>query len=264
LTLALNAARGAWVVAVGGALLSSDIKFLGLESLRSVTHYGKLDDESRERPAWVTQLARWSLPARRVWVTYYTIGALNNLLCLCLRPCTALGLMQVHFLRRIYESVFVTRFSATRRDHPMTYLAGCGFYVILSPGVALENALAGNRTTLPMMTTGVVLFFIGNFAQHHAHRQLADLRKGDQTGSRQYKVPRGWLFRNISCCPHYTSEILVYLSLVLQTNFSRCSCGALAFTLLTLSITALRTRKWYGKIQGNQAMSPYAIIPGVL
>lgn len=57
-----------------------------------------------------------------------------------------------------------------------------------------------------------------SFVQHSAHRQLAALRAPSQSASKakhhKYSIPIGWCFQSISC-PHYLSDLAIYLSLAL-------------------------------------------------
>jgi len=71
-----------------------------------------------------------------------------------MQPCAMLALLQLHLVRRIYESVYVTRFSMTRREHPLTVCVGAFFYVLLGPSFALEvhsaRLRSGNARHFPL------------------------------------------------------------------------------------------------------------------
>ena len=149
---ALWCVRALWIVGTCACLLASDLPFVGVEPLQRIAHYGKLRAEvATSPPSGPFQrlqglLARLSLRPRAVWVAYYAVGAAINAACLLVEPCALLSLLMVHLVRRIYETLYVTRFSASRREHPLTVCVGTFFYVMLSPTLALEGRLARLRS----------------------------------------------------------------------------------------------------------------------
>jgi 3-oxo-5-alpha-steroid 4-dehydrogenase 3 len=310
-------ARALWLAGAAACLLAADLPFVGIEALRRISHYGKLRSEVAvvaDSGAFLrlqTRLANLSLPPRTVWTAYYAGGAALNTACLVWEPCLLLLLLQVHLLRRVYETGFVTLFSETRREHPLTICVGVFFYALLSPSLALEVRAArlqsvhlhdqhvrelevdgsGIATWFAMAT--IAAFLGANVAQHLAHVELARLRASEnlplkmQVGSKaQYGVPTGWLFTHLSCCPHYTCEVVLYVALALLAatdaagpvggagltirygGYNMCACvcgwGAVLFSAINLSITAVRTRKWYRKRPEARHLSRWAIIPFAL
>jgi hypothetical protein len=311
---ALSGARALWVAGAGACLLAADLPGVGVEALRRVSHYGKLRSEVAEfagAGAFLTlqtRLAELSLPPRAVWMSYYAGGAALNAVCLAWEPCLVLCLLQVHLLRRFYETRRVTRFSETRREHPLTVCVGVFFYALLSPSIALEVRVARLRffdqpaRQLPakgwsgcsswLAAFALAGFLAANAAQHLAHIELARLRPRNQAArsragsSAQYGVPVGWLFTHISCCPHYSCEVLLYTALAVlaatdaagvvggagmpiahgayEMRICVCAWGAALFSFVNLSITAVRTRRWYLKRPEASHLSKWAIVPFAL
>ena len=308
---ALSGARALWVAGAGACLLAGDLPGVGVEALRRISHYGKLRSEVAEctdAGAFLhlqARIAELSLPPRAVWTSYYVGGAALNAVCLAWEPCLLLGLLQFHLLRRVYETRRVTRFSETRREHPLTVCVGAFFYVLLGPSIALEVRVARLRSfdqpahQMPAegWSSGLAAFALAGFlaanaAQHLAHIELAQLRPRKQaprsraSSSAQYGVPAGWLFTHISCCPHYSSEVLLYAALAVlaatdaagvvggagmtiahgmfEMRVCVCAWGAALFSFVNLSITAVRTRRWYLKRPEASHLSKWAIVPFVL
>jgi hypothetical protein len=93
-----------------------------------------------------------------------------------MQPCGMLALLQMHMLRRIYETTLVTRFSATRREHPLTLCVGAFFYILLSPSLALEVHVArllaeehpSTASSLLPEALCILTFACANVAQHLA------------------------------------------------------------------------------------------------
>ena len=313
LEAALWAARMLWAVGTGACLLASDLPCISVGPLRRIAHYGKLRADAPAGggplPQLQARLAALALPARGVWAGYYAGGAVLNAICLWWEPCALLALLQLHLLRRLYETVRITRFSGGRREHPLTVCVGTFFYVLLSPSLALEVRIARRQGAGAGGSSGGALpaavfaaaFALANVAQHSAHVELARMRASGRQNSVTlkvaeggghmgqavgdvYRVPSGWLFRRVSCCPHYSCEVLLYVSLALfaaadprggemwrwlaigpvEVRVCICAWMAALFALVNLSITAVRTRKWYGKQPASSHLATSAIIPGVL
>lgn len=153
----------------------------------------------------------------------------------------ALGLFQVHLIRRLYESAFVSSYRAGASMHAASYALGLAYYVCASQSWAWRTpttasgglfnfddasetnggGAAGGTTAgvllLALKCIGVVLFAVGNREQHRCHVILAESRRAKSSRSartkRSYVIPRGGWFERFSCA-HYTAEIVIYLGLL--------------------------------------------------
>jgi hypothetical protein len=270
--------RFIWLLFILSILLGTDLPYVSNAYIRQLGHYGKLAGHEQHGspasssngwiPALIRELDRLSLPARLVWASFYAIASAVNLAALLMllpSPPLVLALLQAHLVRRLLETLAITRFSPNRREHPLGQLVGVTFYLLLSPSVALEWTVLSPKPSLPSVVAGTVMFLVGNLAQHVAHRELASLRTGKgELG--EYKVPVGWLFQNVSVCPHYTCELTIYLGLAVIGGLLPCQLLALIFSAGNLSLTAVRTKRLYASRGGHGAskLSRFAIIPYVL
>ena len=106
---------------------------------------------------------------------------------------------------------------------------------------------------------GIIVFTGGVFLNWWSDQTLLNLRKGGKKG---YFIPRGGLFRWISC-PNFLGEILEWTGFAIMT----WSPAALAFALWTffnLIPRALDHHKWYRSTFPGYPPERRAIIPFVL
>jgi len=136
----------------------------------------------------------------------------------CMSPVQNLAFACVcgHFLKREYETLFVHRFSLATM--PFTNLfKNCGHYWLLS-GFLIAYFLYSADYVAPSVPFVVVPAFVAFLAaevgNYHAHLTLRNLRP---PGSTKRGIPRGGLFRLVSC-PNYTYEIGAWVSFSLMTG----------------------------------------------
>jgi protein-S-isoprenylcysteine O-methyltransferase Ste14 len=106
---------------------------------------------------------------------------------------------------------------------------------------------------------GAGLFVAGVVINWWSDQLLLDLRKGGKKG---YSIPRGGLFRWVSC-PNFFGEIIEWTGFAVMT----WSPAALAFALWTffnLVPRALDHHKWYRTTFPDYPPARKAIIPGIL
>mmetsp|Transcript_8706 Transcript_8706/g.12999 ORF Transcript_8706/g.12999 Transcript_8706/m.12999 type:complete len:302 (-) Transcript_8706:30-935(-) len=172
-------------------------------------------------------------------------------------------LLQMQATRRLYECYQIHRFSKSSSQHVIVTAGGILFYVLVSltpvvdPGIGCVQPKTRWWAILP----GLSLFFAASYHQHRAHRILARIR--DNLHGRRYGVPFGDWFRLVSC-PHYLAEILIYSSLaIILETVTQWLC--VAWVILNLTITGLRTHRWYHQTFPNySSLRRRAIIPFIL
>lgn len=106
---------------------------------------------------------------------------------------------------------------------------------------------------------GMVVFAAGGFINWWSDQILLDLRKGGKKG---YFIPRGGIFRWISC-PNFFGEILEWTGFAIMT----WSPAALVFALwsfFNLVPRALDHHKWYKKTFPDYPKERKAILPRLL
>jgi len=106
---------------------------------------------------------------------------------------------------------------------------------------------------------GTVLFLVGVVINWHSDQILLDLRKGGRKG---YRIPRGGLFRWVSC-PNFLGEIIEWTGFALLT----WSPAALVFALWTffnLVPRAIDHHKWYKATFEEYPPERKAVLPYLL
>lgn len=111
----------------------------------------------------------------------------------------------------------------------------------------------------PRFLIGVLLFLSGFAINFHADKVLRNLRAPGETG---YRIPRGGLYRFVSC-PNYLGELVEWCGFALCTF----SPAALAFTVWTAANLLPRARAnhlWYRERFPDYPKERRAVIPMLL
>lgn len=168
----------------------------------------------------------------------------------------------LHYLYRAF--LYPLRLPGPGRPVPiLVVVLGAGFNVVngylnarwISEMHRYEDAWL----TTPTFVFGSLLFVAGWAMNQHADGRLLALRKPGETG---YRVPRGGLFRWVSC-PNYLGEIIEWLGYALAA----WSPAGLAFALYTaanLVPRALSHHEWYLRTFRDYPRDRKAIVPGIL
>ena len=162
-------------------------------------------------------------------------------------------LIQLQLCRRTYESFFITQFGSSRM-HLGHFVYGLFFYTSLAP-LALHQLDSGHQVThVPMKwsfwmhctwkhVAGIVLFLWSSLHQYKCHTILANIRERNE----RYAIPEGDWFNYVGS-PHYTAEILIYLSLFLCSGCHNLYLMyPLSSTIGLLLLSARITHNWYKK-----------------
>ena len=158
------------------------------------------------------------------------------------------------------------------------YVLGLLFYVAMNMSIWVETQPAFNveptghkihhtpadgtfnPTSIPTSTSpystlkmsfSIAIFFLAYFAQEQAHKYLASLPK-----SPSYTIPSHPLWKYL-IAPHYTSEVLIYLSLAILTSpdgfpLNPLLGSALVFVIVNLGVSSEITRRWTVEKFGKQ------------
>ncbi len=106
---------------------------------------------------------------------------------------------------------------------------------------------------------GAILYGGGAFVNWWSDQILLRLRKGGKKG---YYVPRGGLFRWVSC-PNFLGEILQWTGFAVMT-WSPAALVFALWTLFNLAPRALSHHKWYRATFPEYPAERKAILPGIL
>mmetsp|Transcript_17269 Transcript_17269/g.51724 ORF Transcript_17269/g.51724 Transcript_17269/m.51724 type:complete len:306 (-) Transcript_17269:5708-6625(-) len=287
-----------WVAVTGAALVAA-IPMNGWRSFRHAVQLsasrGKLWD-GRPRPN-LGPLTDASVP--QAWFShFYALGAVCNVFCgwsylswLAAQPmitakqaasAVALMVLQLHLLRRLYESVALMVYPPAARMHAIAYAFGLSYYAVLSasqlptadgrrllqwPSPATHGSLADLRDLWPHLASelglptvaGLLVFGFGNWLQHQSHCVLARLSSNSQQHT--YRIPNGGAFKMVSC-PHYLGEIVIYVGLlVIQRGAHLNSWLILAWVVCNLVLAAGATHAWYRRQFKAYPPSRKALVP---
>ncbi len=181
-------------------------------------------------------------------------------------------LMNLQCWRRLYECLYVNVDTGSKMNI-LHYIVGiahysCCFlgYISEAPGFAQhrQSSIVTWIHILPdlfkvslVQWACVGLFFWAWRHQLKAHQIFADLKKKNSSHS----VPYGDWFQFVSC-PHYTAEILIYLSLAVICGWSHGTAWLIfAWVLINQIIAGLMSHWWYRDNFHNYPSSRRAVIP---
>jgi very-long-chain enoyl-CoA reductase len=175
----------------------------------------------------------------------------------------SLLLICIHFAKRVYETVFVHRFSAAtmpffnvfKNSAHYWLLAGVNLaYWIYSPSGPTANS-ANPLLTYP----GLLLYCVGQFGTLNTHLTLRGLRTA---GGKERGIPHGLGF-NLVTCPNYMFETMVWVGMCLITR----SLATVLFSIVgvvQMALWAKKKEKTYRREFGDKYTSKrYCIIPGI-
>lgn len=179
-------------------------------------------------------------------------------------------LLTIQSSRRLFECIFVSKFSNDSHMNVSHYIMGLSFYasIVLNTLIGLSLFFDGQQKdflSLQKLDFYVLIlitfFFLFSIDQFHYHNYLAQLRK--------YSIPTFGLFKEVAC-PHYLDEILIYFTVMLIgiRNFSGSLVEinyilAWIFVTTNLSISSFESLDYY-RTQYKDCTIKYGVIPKLL
>jgi steroid 5-alpha reductase family enzyme len=176
--------------------------------------------------------------------------------------CVLFALWQVHYVQRVV--VYPLRMRPGARGMPVG-VAAMAFVFNVVNAVANMASLAhfAPRDAAWLcdgrFVCGVVLFVAGMVINVTSDATLRRLRAPGQTG---YQVPRGSLFRLVSC-PNYLGEMLEWCGYALAA-WSLAGLAFAACTVANLLPRALSHHRWYRETFADYPKDRKAVVPWVL
>jgi 3-oxo-5-alpha-steroid 4-dehydrogenase 1 len=174
-------------------------------------------------------------------------------------------LWEAHYIYRAF--IFPFRRRGGQKEMPLS-IAASGFLFNSINGYlngrylfsfAPDYITSGAWMSDPRLYVGIALFVLGFSINHHADHILFNLRKPGETG---YKIPKGGLYRYVSC-PNYFGEIVEWSGWALLT----WSPAALVFALWTMANLlprAISHHRWYKERFPDYPRERRAVLPLVL
>ncbi|KAJ6739173.1 POLYPRENOL REDUCTASE 2-LIKE [Salix koriyanagi] len=201
-------------------------------------------------------------------------------------------LMEVQVLRRLFETLYVFKYSPSARMHIFGYLTGLFFYTAMpltlcctcAPNVfkfgtseVMEFIVKGRSSIQanefdwwevnPFLNLGwfqwigAAIFLWGCIHQYRCHAILGSLR--EHVGKvDEYVIPCGDWFEIVSS-PHYLAEIVIYAGVVFASGGDLAIWLLFGFVVSNLIFAAAKTHKWYLQKFDNYPSNRVAIIPFV-
>lgn len=197
------------------------------------------------RPGWGP-----TIPARSGWVImespavvlFAVIYALGDHAAATI-PVLLLLLWQLHYINRTF--IYPFRLRAAGKRMPLS-IAGMAFTFnclnayVNARWVSHFGDYPGDATVSMALAPGTALFLLGLLINLRSDAILLRLRGPGEAG---YRIPRGGLFRWISC-PNYLGEILAWLGWAVA-SWSLAGLAFAVFTLGNLVPRALAHHRWY-------------------
>ncbi|KAE8715665.1 Polyprenol reductase 1 [Hibiscus syriacus] len=203
-------------------------------------------------------------------------------------------LMEIHVLRRLYETRHVFNYSSSARMHIVGYLTGiyyytaaplslCTFCALEAFNFAADQVVEFKVEGQEMLSitdfdlwgyvkpitglgrcqwAGASIFAWGWFHQFCCHAILGSLReRGDRTA--EYIIPRGDWFEVVSS-PHYLAEMIIYAGLLVASGGTDITIWLLlGFVVANLAFSAAETHRWYLQKFEDYPRNRWAILPFV-
>ncbi len=214
-------------------------------------NWGPLIDN---RLGWIIM----ELPALVVCPLFFYFGSGEKGVVACL----AVGLWLLHYVHRVL--VYPFRIKTRGKRIPLAIVGSAIFFNCINGflcGYFLGNLAtypAGWMSSLPFVV-GLLLFVGGMGVNLHSDTILIGLRKPGETG---YKIPRGGLFRWISC-PNHFGEIVEWVGFALMT-WSAPTLAFAVWTAANLIPRALAHHGWYHRQFPDYPAGRRAVLPFVV
>jgi protein-S-isoprenylcysteine O-methyltransferase Ste14 len=208
-----------------------------------------------------TMSTRWmwvvmESPASVGFVLLYFAG----IRALALVPLVLLGLWQLHYVHRTF--IYPLRIRPARRTPVVVALLGMLFQLLNSYVNARHISEFGlyrsDWLTDPRFLVGVALFLVGMYVNQTSDHALISLRE-ESSG---YQIPRGGLFRYVSC-PNYFGEMVEWCGWAVLT-WSASGLGFALYTIANLLPRALSHHRWYREQFPDYPATRRAVLPFVL
>lgn len=194
------------------------------------------------------------------------------------------------------EDIFSIENTSTSKMFGGHWVLGLAFYAATSVAIWVEGIPSLESHTpsfhdlifkAPTVRTilGVSIYLLASGFQHDCHAYLAYLKSSKSStenpaegssasspgkketavarmalghGGGEYKLPTHPAFQPL-VCPHYTAEVLIYLSMAIVATPQSAWLNwtlvcALVFVTVNLAVTADGTKKWYEKRFGPEAV----------
>jgi 3-oxo-5-alpha-steroid 4-dehydrogenase 1 len=173
-----------------------------------------------------------------------------------------IGLWLSHYLHRTF--IYSFRQSGKNKPYPlvivlMAFIFNCLNGTVNGYGIFYINSYTSEWFLSWKFISGSLIFLAGFIINKISDEKLRSFRKKHQM---EYIIPRGWLFKYISC-PHYFGEIIEWTGWAILT-WSLPGLAFAVFTFANLFPRAVASHKWYRKNFPEYPKERKAVIPFIV
>mgnify|MGYP003362287092 CR=1 FL=1 len=249
LRLATHIYRLTFVVGLLSLLLAEFVLPDFLKYGKTLTEKGRKTKSNISSPI-LYNIVHFTVP--KAWFSHFYIlsTGLSIITCLSFPRYVLPWLILLHSLRRLYETLYVNKYTSKSRMNWTHYAVGIWFYSVLH--IIMLIKLYENKLEKTLNVPAFVVMAIASWDQYMNHKVLSKLVK--------YSLPKQRLFTVVSS-PHYMDELLIYASYV---PYNWEFIWLVVWIFASLSVSALETQKYYKRVFTKEKIPPYAIIPYLL
>ncbi|MCB0617631.1 MAG: DUF1295 domain-containing protein, partial [Saprospiraceae bacterium] len=173
------------------------------------------------------------------------------------------ALWMLHYLNR--SIIFPLRTRTTGKRIPLAIVGSAIFFNVVNGFTngyylgSLGEPYPESWLSDPRFLVGLAIFLTGAFINLQSDQILLNLRKPGETG---YKIPRGGLFRYLSC-PNLFGEIVEWAGFAVMC-WNLPALGFAVWTAANLIPRALSHHRWYREQFADYPPERKAVVPGIL
>lgn len=245
------------VLVIGWTIIAA-IAFVALRFLRAA--YGRYTAQSRAPliPAAVGWVAMELVATLLFALFFFTSERVTHTPSLVL-----FALFELHYIHR--SLIYPLRARIRGRKMPISILALGTLFNLVNASLLgtwlfhLGPARDASWLLDPRFVIGALVFFFGMVVNIDSDNRLRALRRDNGA---DYKIPRGGLFRWVSC-PNYLGEIVEWCGFALCT-WSMAGLSFAAWTFANLAPRAFSHHRWYRETfedypEERKALFPYIV-----
>jgi 3-oxo-5-alpha-steroid 4-dehydrogenase 1 len=168
----------------------------------------------------------------------------------------------IHYINRTF--IYPFRIRTKGKVMPFAIVGSAIFFNFINAGLngyylAFLETYDSSTFFTSHFYLGFTLFIIGFLINQKSDTMLIHLRKPGETG---YKIPKGFLFKYVSC-PNLFGELIQWTGFAIMAMNPAATCF-LIWTAANLIPRALSHHKWYREKFENYPSKRKALIPFVL
>jgi len=210
----------------------------------------KSDKKLNHKNSKLNTIIHYTVP-KAYFAHFYILSTVLSLItCASYAGYTSPWLVLFHSIRRLYETLYVCKYTNKSRMNWSHYVVGIWFYSVLH--IILNIKLKQGIILSDLHKYSSALFIIASWDQYMNHKVLSGLVK--------YSLPKDRLFKLISS-PHYLDELLIYGSFI---SYNAEFLWLVVWIFTSLAISAIETQRYYKINFPNDKIAPYAFIPFLL